>query len=272
MILSQPNMKKHTYHRLLFLGAAIFSMAVAEVSFFPGILPVFSSHMAGHIILLLIAAPLAVLAMAEKPEAVGGLAFSISRRLATIPWTNWIVGVGILWIWYIPAIFNNLIAVENRTVHGHIHFLSFVHSGSLLLSGVLFCWPLAGPFRSHRLKPSESMLYLTSAFVACSLLAFLIGFARPGLYGGSVALARGDQQLAALVMWVPCSLMYLGSVIYLLRESMGDGLWKSSDFYRQARRRRIKVSDQQPAQNDGYLDRGGVVIPQMGIPDPLEAV
>lgn len=265
-------MKKHTYHRLLFLGAAIITMAVAEVSFFPGILPVFSSHMAGHILLLLIAAPLAVLAMAEKPEAVGGLAFSISRRLATIPWMNWVIGVGILWVWHIPALFNNLIAVENRTIHGHIHFLSFLHSGSLLLSGVLFCWPLAGPFKSHRLRASESMLYLTTGFVACSLLALLIGFARPGLYGGAVPLLRGDQQSAALIMWVPVCLMYLGSVIYLLRKWMGEGLWKSNEFYRQSRRRTKVTDHQQPAQNDGYLGRGEAVVPQMGVPDPLEAV
>ena len=265
-------MKKHTYHRLVFLATAIVSMAVAEISFFPNGRPVFSSHMAGHIILLLVAAPLAVLAMAERPEAAGGLAYNISRRLATVPWMNWAIGVGIMWIWHIPALFNNLIGVESRMIHGHVHFLSFLHSGSLLLSGVLFCWPLAGPFRSHRLRPPEAILYLSTAFIACSLLSVLIGFARPGLYGGGL-LSKGDQQVAALIMWVPTCLMYLGGIVYLLREWMGEERWQPNDFYRRSRRHPIRTgSTQEPAHNGEYAGHGGVVIPQMGITDPLEAI
>src|SRR5580693_3709140 len=98
-------MKKFTYLRLFFLVAALISMALAQFSFFSGSKFVFSSHIAGHVILLLIAAPFFVLAMRERPEAKGGLAFRISRRLSAMPWMSWIIGLGILWVWQVPAVF-----------------------------------------------------------------------------------------------------------------------------------------------------------------------
>jgi len=264
-------MKKHTYLRLFFLASALVSMALAQFSFFSGSKFIFSSHMAGHVILLLITAPFSVLAMRERPEAKGGLAFRTSRLLSTMPWMSWIIGVGILWFWQVPSVFNALLAWDSPGFHRHLHILSFLHSGSLLLAGILFCWPLAGPYLSHRLSPPESLLYLTSAWIGCTLLVSLIEFATPGLYGGTMVIAVKDRQIAGFVLWIPSCLLYLGGGIYLLREWMGRELWIHHDFYRRNRRSRIKPSiDQLPEQSGGYAGRSGVVIPQLGISDPLD--
>src|SRR5579863_179232 len=177
-------MKKQAYLRLFFLAVALISMALAQFSFFSGSRFIFSSHIAGHITLLLIAAPFSVLAMRERPEAMGGLAFGLSRWLSAMPWVNWILGIGILWVWQVPAFFNALMTWDGPGFHRHLHLLSFLHSGSLLLAGILFCWPLAGPYQSHRLSAPESLLYLTTGWVAITLLVGLIEFATPGLYGG----------------------------------------------------------------------------------------
>jgi putative membrane protein len=259
-------MKKHTYLRLFFLVAALFSMALAQFSFFSGGKYILSAHMFGHVILLLIAAPFSVLAMRERPEARGGLAFGLSRWLSAMPWLNWILGIGILWIWQVPSILNALMTWDSPGFHRHLHLLSFLHSGSLLLAGILFTWPFAGPYQSHRLSAPESLLYLTTGWVAITLLASLIGFATPGLYGGPVlTISHREQLLAGLVLWVPACFLCLGAAIYLLRECMSGELWIHHEFYRRNKRRpaarTAQDQEQIPAGNGELVPRGGAIIP-----------
>jgi putative membrane protein len=258
-------MKKQTYLRLFFLAVALISMALAQFSFFSGSRFIFSSHIAGHITLLLIAAPFSVLAMRERPEARGGFAFGLSRWLSAMPWVNWVLGIGILWVWQVPAIFNALMTWDGPGFHRHLHLLSFLHSGSLLLAGILFCWPLAGPYQSHRLSAPESLLYLTTAWVAITLLASLIAFPGPGLYGGSaLPISHREQLFAAAVLWVPSCLIYLSGAVYLLREWMGGELWIHHEFYRRGKRRPIRTTQDQeriPAGTGKYVPRSGAVIP-----------
>ncbi|HLI92415.1 MAG TPA: cytochrome c oxidase assembly protein [Puia sp.] len=258
-------MKKHTYLRLFFLAAALVSMALAQFSFFSGSKFIFSSHLAGHVTLLLITAPFSVLAMRERPEAKGGLAFGLSRWLSAMPWLNWILGIGILWLWQVPSVFNALITWDGPGFHRHLHLLSFLHSGSLLLAGILFAWPLAGPYLSHRLSAPESLLYITTAWLGISLLAFLIEFASPGLYGSpALPIAHKDQVTAGWVLWLPSCVVYLFGGILLLREWMGGELWIHHEFYRREKRRGTRTvhsADQGPAETGGFVPRGGAIIP-----------
>jgi putative membrane protein len=259
-------MKKHTYLRIFSLMAALVSMALAQFSFFSGSKFIFPSHIAGHVTLLLITAPFSVLAMRERPEAMGGLAFGLSRWLSAMPWLNWILGIGILWVWQVPSILNALMTWDSPGFHRHLHLLSFLHSGSLLLAGILFCWPLAGPYQSHRLSAPESLLYLTTALVAITLLATLIAFATPGLYGGGPALPvpHREQLLAAGILWIPTCLIYLSGAIYLLREWMGGELWIHHEFYRRDKRRRVRTvhnHEEIPEGNGEFVPRNGAIIP-----------
>jgi putative membrane protein len=259
-------MKKHTYLRIFSLMAALVSMALAQFSFFSGSKFVFSSHIAGHVTLLLITAPFSVLAMRERPEAMGGLAFGLSRWLSAMPWLNWILGIGILWVWQVPSILNALMTWDSPGFHRHLHLLSFLHSGSLLLAGILFCWPLAGPYQSHRLSAPESLLYLTTALVAITLLATLIAFATPGLYGGGPALPvpHREQLFAAGILWIPTCLIYLCGAIYLLREWMGGELWIHHEFYRRDKRRRVRTAhnhEEIPEGTGEFVPRNGAIIP-----------
>ncbi len=240
-------------------------MALAQFSFFSGSKFVLSSHILGHAILLLIAAPFSVLAMRERPEAVGGLAFGLSRRLSAMPWLNWILGIAILWAWQVPSILNGLMTWDGPGFHRHLHLLSFLHSGSLLLAGILFCWPLAGPYMSQRLSAPESLLYLTTGWVAITLLAALVAFASPGLYGGTaISVSHREQVLSALILWVPACLVYLSSGIFLLREWMGGELWTHREFYRRNRRSRLKSAqdhEEIPAGTGEFVPRNGAVVP-----------
>jgi putative membrane protein len=272
---STPVMKKRNYTRLFLLGPALISMLLAEYSFLPPKNFIFSSYMVGHILLVLITAPLFVLSLPERSTG-GGFVYGVSRRLTAIPWANWIIGMGIIWLWHIPSVFNALVFAEGRFGHGHLHFLAFLHSGSLLMAGILFCWPLTGPFTSHRLPPAEAILYLTSACLCCSMLGVLIEFATPGHYyslNAASVITKIDQQWAGLILWVPCCILYLAGVIFLLRKWMGDGLWKSTDFYRRVPKRHARhaESDIAPAGQNRILRRhSGVVIPQLGVPETMD--
>jgi putative membrane protein len=268
-------MKKRNYTRLFLLVPALISMLLAEFSFLPHKHLIFSSYMVGHVLLVLITAPLFVLSLPERP-AGGGLVYNVSRRLTAIPWANWIIGMGLIWLWHVPSVFNALVTAEDRFGHGHLHFLAFLHSGSLLMAGILFCWPLTGPFTSHRLPPAEAILYLTSACLCCSILGVLIEFATPGHYYSLTAasvISKADQEWAGLILWIPCCVLYLAGVTFLLRKWMGEGLWKSNDFYRRIPKRHMKQagSDAIPTGQGKFVQRRtGVVIPQLGIPEPMD--
>ena len=82
-----------------------------------------------------------------------------------------------------------------------------------------------------------------------------------------------------MILWVPCCVLYLAGVIFLLRKWMGDGLWKSTDFYRRVPKRQVKnvgsdgvpSGDAVPSGEGRFVRRHtGVVITQLGIPEPMD--
>ncbi len=269
-------MKYHSFYRPVCLAGALIGLALAEIPLVGNKGALFSAHMVSHILLLLVTAPLFVLALAAGRSG-NDRGIALSRHLTAVPWLNWLAGVGILWFWHIPGFLNSLLAAEVQAGNGHIHLLPALHTGSVLIAGVLFCWPLAGPFPSHRLAPPEATLYLTTAFVACLLLGLLISGARPGLYHA----APLDSQLAGMIVLVPCSLLYLASIVYLLREWMGKEIWQPNDFSRINRFRRKRKAETlgQADESTPYSHSlirskrsfgNGVIITQVGIIGPSD--
>jgi cytochrome c oxidase assembly factor CtaG len=98
-------------------------------------------------------------------------------------------------------------------VHTLQHLSFFVTA--LLFWNALFVVP--------RQRSGVAVLYLFTTTVHTSVLGALITFAsdpwyasyleRSALYGLS---ALEDQQLGGLIMWVPCSLVYLAAALILL--------------------------------------------------------
>ncbi len=194
----------------------------------------FSAHMITHVILLLIAGPLLVISL---PTAGSHPALqSISAFLHRRSWLAWMTGVGVMWCWHIPAVFTASIAPMQ-----HFTAMPFLHTGSMLMAGVVFSWPLAGPSPEQRIHPLSGVLYLFTACLSCSLLGLLITFAPleafrpypafgpamigptmigPGMMGIPVnpwgLSPSTDQQAAGLIMWVPCCFVYLSACVYLL--------------------------------------------------------
>lgn len=192
----------------------------------------FSAHMVGHIVLLLICGPLLVLGF--PTTLTGSVAIAterFSRFMQRWPWLGWLAGIGIMWVWHMPGLFQALVSQHDEGFHG----LPLLHTASLLGAGILFSWPFLGPIEKNRMHPLAGVLYLFTACTACSLLGLFIAFAPAGLYAypqtvmhagftqvicDTPAHGADDQQTAGLIMWVPCCFIYLTGALYLLRTGL----------------------------------------------------
>lgn len=203
-----------TMRTILFI-TGISLMAICQWAPAPPMLAgdAFSVHMIRHTILLLIAAPLMAIAIPRKNRLQSQL-IVLSRLTFRFPFASWIIGVGLMWVWHIPSLYNSM----SMPGMGHsetsvLDRMSIIHACSMLAGGFLFCWPVITPYAEYRLAPPKAVLYLSCACVFCSLLGLLMTFAPPGTYR---EVAADDQQIGGLIMWVPCCLVYLSASMYLL--------------------------------------------------------
>lgn len=202
------------------LGVALLSPldAVAET--------LFSAHMAQHLLLIVVAAPLLVVA---RPVATWFMAFpSGSRRtaararapIAFVPRVlrRPLVAFGVVtvavWSWHAPTLYEA--ALVNEPVHALEH-------GSFLVASML-AWSVA--LRGGRRDVSNAFgraLFLVAFALQGALLGALLVFASTPLYtvhrGGPELwglTALQDQQLAGVLMWIPPAAVYLAAIAAVL--------------------------------------------------------
>jgi putative membrane protein len=187
---------------------------------------VFAIHMTEHELLMIVAAPLLVLAR-PVPVLLWGLPARWrcglrrftrggSRRLwrwISAPVNATTLHAAALWLWHLPGPFEAALANEAMHAAQHISFFG---------SGVLFWWAVLSP-AARRRGPGGAVLALFITMAHTSLLGALLALSRGVWYPGSAdpfalcGLTRlEDQQVAGLVMWVPSGLVYLGAALWLL--------------------------------------------------------
>jgi len=185
----------------------------------------FSVHMIVHVTLLLCVGPLLVPGLSREQKRFHLLSSFLKRH----PMASWLVGVGMMWFWHIPAVFNSSMSSLH---HQNFHIVFIAESLSLIFAGVLFSAPVIHPDKKYRIDALSGVVYLFTACIGCSLLGLLITFAPAGTYRhflsmhdefgwNKIILQMGitqssDQQAAGLIMWVPCCLIYLTGALYLL--------------------------------------------------------
>jgi putative membrane protein len=181
----------------------------------------FSAHMLQHMLLVVVAPPLALLAM---PRAcLGGRPAS--------PVATWLLGVGAMWLWHVPALCNR--AATSGTMRA-------IQTVSLLVMGAAFWSPVLGPRLDRRLPDLAAVAYLFTACLACTLLGATLALSpvevctaylhsvvqQPGRDAlGVSSLVRDqwgltppvDQQLGGLLMWVPGCAIYATAILAILR-------------------------------------------------------
>lgn len=184
----------------------------------------FSIHMVVHVVILLIVAPLLVLAL---PEELPRRLHRFFTSLRFHPWLSWVCGVGVMWFWHVPAVFNRMMD-HSGSFHEVLHLCETI---SLIIAGMIFSFPVLR--ERDKMHPLASVIYLSSACVFCSLLGLMITFAPPGLYYHFLSSQdplqineviqhqwhisqEDDQQAAGLIMWVPCCMIYVGASLYLV--------------------------------------------------------
>jgi putative membrane protein len=212
-----------TLRSISYFGLAILLLLLVTCSplHFLGMHYYFSAHMIAHVVVLLLCGPLLVLGLQDQaPSLLSSAISSVSFLLRKYSWVGWLSGVGIMWFWHIPAVFDSSFAAMNHS----FSFIPLLHAGTMLVGGMLFSWPLFSPYKSARLHPLAGIVYLFTACISCSLLGLLITFAPLNTYHHYMEMGAGpwlisrqaDQQAAGLIMWVPCCFVYLSGCLFLL--------------------------------------------------------
>src|SRR5262249_53563126 len=204
--------------------ASIFLAVCSPLDAFANLL--LTAHMIQHLLLMMVAPPLLLLAnpllplLRGLPAAVAkhGLGpfmawkalASLGRRL-THPIVCWVAFVATTIVWHLPPMYE--LALHSQPLHAaeHVFFLG---------TGLLFWWPVIQPWPSRPQWPRWAMIpYLFLAdFQNTGLSAYLIfcdrvvypTYAAAPRFSGTSALA--DQIAAGAIMWVPGSLAFLIAV------------------------------------------------------------
>lgn len=185
----------------------------------------FSAHMAQHLVLMSVAAPLLALGAPQLSllwSVQRGSRVALGRLVLRLHWLRVLSGLPVafglhslaLWLWHAPPLYEG--ALRNGLLHAFEHLV-------LLGTGFVF-WSAAfnGLARSGRTL-GASVLYVFALGAQCTGLGALITLsARPwySFYAATTVAwglsALDDQALAGALMWVPAGMLYLGFTLLLL--------------------------------------------------------
>ena len=197
--------------------------ALTEVSF--------AAHMTQHEILMLVAAPLLVLARPQgilmwgMPGVLANAAAAVTRSrrarhvfaMLVTPIGAWLLHLAALWGWHVPAAF------DAAARHEGIHWIQHL---SFFLSALVFWYSVLAPGRgTHHGAPAVVSLFATAAHT--SVLGVLLTFSSSVWYRSYAAGASGlsaleDQQLGGLIMWIPGGMVFVAAALAIV------GSWLTS--------------------------------------------
>ncbi|HVX40632.1 MAG TPA: cytochrome c oxidase assembly protein [Gemmatimonadaceae bacterium] len=201
----------------------------------------FSAHMAQHLVLILVVAPLYVLGEPVIPVLRG-----LPRRARTAAVRAWhavpgaraawhvllapgvvfTVHMAAIWFWHFPGPYQA--ALGNDAVHALEHL-------SFLGTAVLFWWLVMQPTGRRRLGYGQGLFFVGATLIQGGALGALLMWSSTPWYPAHAAstLAMGvsplaDQQLAGLLMWIPPGFLYIGAACGLFLAWLRDDDAKSS--------------------------------------------
>lgn len=190
-------------------------------------------HMAQHLLLMVVAAPLLALASpwtrmwrALPLGARRGIARPVfkSPKLSFVRWAYrrisgptvvWILAAGNLWLWHVPFLYD--LTLENHAVH-HLEHALFLGLSIAFWAFLIDQYPFRSPLSSMGRAAYVFLAMIQSwglaavlSFAAAPFYAYALLPSRPG---GISALT--DQQLGGGMMWVPGAITYSLAFIWLL--------------------------------------------------------
>lgn len=215
-------------HRVAFWGGIV-AIAVALISPIDAMSGVLvSAHMAQHVLLILVAAPLLAVSapggalLRGTPQLVRVITRTTRRavgldaeRLARLrsPIARWLLYVVTLWLWHASIVYG--LAVQHEPIHVLEH-ATFLASAFLVWSAIL------GPLRV-RVTRGLGLLGVFTLGLQGIFLSVLLTFAREPYYAEHIVAPAAwglgplaDQQLAGVLMWIPAGFIHTGIALFLL--------------------------------------------------------
>ena len=234
---SVPGHRRHVERRwrsAAFYGGLITLVVATDTPLDPLSDTLFLAHMTQHILLLMVAPGLIVLAAPWlrlwQPLPLGfrrTVAKSVARgrwaapfralvRLLSRPLPAWIAFNAVVITWHVPAFYDA--ALSREAVHDLEHTMFFV-AGTLFWLQVVDSPPVRA-----RLDYALRAAYLTGALLISWMLAIVLALSSSPFYPAYAHLAHrtaglsavADQQIAGGVMWVPGSIPFTLAFIWAL--------------------------------------------------------
>lgn len=161
----------------------------------------FAAHMAQHLTLIAVAAPLIAIA---------------GPRIAVRPWAGWIAFVAIFLFWHWPAAFQ---WAARRPLTELLELVSILFGAVAFWSAIL---------RPNDLSDGARALLVMTAAIVTDLPGVAMLFAAqaicvmPHENAGQFGLTSlEDQQIGGLLMWVPANLIFFGVATFLFGRWIG---------------------------------------------------
>lgn len=194
----------------------------------------FFMHMIQHLLLVMLAPPLLMLAN-PMPFLLWGLPSGLRRRAGRVlssvlhrqsssrRYLRAVTGPGVAWMlfvifligWHDPNLYQA--ALRSDVVHDFEHLTFFG-------TAMLYWWHVvgAGPHIHKRFSRPARVMYVIAAIPPNMLTGIAIAFAGQVIYTYYLSVPRlwgmtalDDQTLAGVIMWVPGSMMYIIAVLIL---------------------------------------------------------
>ena len=188
----------------------------------------FAAHMVQHLLLIVVAAPLLLLAnpfaalvwALPAPVRAGAGRWlrpgAVLRRIwsgLTLMSVAWVAHTAAMWLWHVPIAYDA--AVGDRTLHDVEHLVFFG-------TAVLFWWPVVQP--APRLRPPAGygarVVYLVLTAMQGGLLGLLLAMSPQLLYRAYPS--AEDQSLGGLIMWAVGGAADMLAVLILLGRYLGS--------------------------------------------------
>lgn len=178
----------------------------------------FAAHMAQHMLLIAVAAPLLVLAQPSIPLMLAlprrwrrGLTAARARlnrllRVLLVPGVAFSVHGAFIWLWHAPRLYELALRYEWVHVLEHVTFFG---------SALLFWTSLARLGKRGGQDYGAGAVWCLATLIHTGMLGALLTFAPRLMYQSYVGndnlllTPLEDQQLAGLVMWIPAGMCYL---------------------------------------------------------------
>ncbi|HEU5197823.1 MAG TPA: cytochrome c oxidase assembly protein [Methylomirabilota bacterium] len=189
----------------------------------------FAAHMAQHLLLMMVAVPLLLLAD-PLPAALWALPAPLRRGLGVLlaegallrrGWravtrlpVAWILYALVLWLWHLPAAYDAALA------RGWLHDLEHL---SFTAAAVVFWWPVIAPAPrvAAPAAPVARVVYLVLAALSGGALGVLLAASPAPLYAYATGDPLADQAWGGVLMWAVGGAIDMAAVLAVVARVLG---------------------------------------------------